>query len=354
MNDLKLSQLMIDHDFWSDPGPYSDVVLSTQVNLYRNIYYLPFPDMQEDKDIDFIKSIASKFIDNSDYSGFYNLLDLKDFDAHERRFLREKNIISPLMEARNNSLVIAGNKNNILLNEENHFNIQSMKPGLQISGAFKEADKLDDELNKFTIYAYSEELGYITANPGNLGAGLNVSIMMHLPVLTMTRNISELRNITGKYCVNIFGTRGDGAKTLGCIYKVLNSDSFGASEVEIIEKIDSAVRDIIEIECEARDNYVSEYGNKLEDVICRAYGILKFARILGYVEAMAYLSDVRLGIVLSIIKDIELHTINDLMINMQWAHLQRLAGRYFIDFQDCNIFRADYLRKQFNWSGAYE
>lgn len=354
MSDLKVSQLIPDTSCCPDIGPYSDVVLSTQVNLYRNIYSVPFPDMQAHRDTVFLKNLASRFIENSDYSGCFRLLDLNEINPQDKRLLKEKNIISSAMEGKNNCLVLTGGGNNILFNEENHFNIQSVKSGLQIAGAYKDADELDDELNKFAVYAYSEELGYITANPVNLGTGMNISVAMHLPVLTRTRNLPDLRNITGKYSVSISGTRGDGSRALGSVYKAMNSDYYGLTENEIISKTDTAVREIADMECEARDNMISENGRKLEDEICRSYGILKYARVLGFVESMAYLSDVRLGIILSIIKDMKLSVINNLMVNMQLAHMQILAGRSFADPDDCNVFRADYLRKKFTWSGAYE
>ncbi len=355
LNDTSIEELIEKSGFWSESGPFSDIVLSTRIRLGRNIYNVSFPHMQDEGDADYIRAITQKFINESEFHNLLKFLDLNNISSFNRRLLRERNIITSEMEEKKNSFVIIGINSDfdIMINEEDHFKIQVIKPGLQINDAYEIANDLDDELNRFVTYAYSDDLGYITTSPSNLGTGLKVSTMLHLPILSMNKKIAEVMKLVEKNGLKLVGTRGVGIKTLGMIYQLSNSASLGITEQEIIEKLVNTTLKIIDMESKARDDYLSEYENQLEDKICRSYGIIKYARTIDYVEAMNYLSDIRLGIILSFIKSIDLCKINDLMINSQWSHLQKIANRTFIDYSECDSFRAYYLREQLEWSTVY-
>ena len=206
------------------------------------------------------------------------------------------------------------------------------------------ADLIDDELNKFVPFAYSDDFGYVTACPSNLGTGLRISTMLHLPALSISGSIPEVIRITHDVGAKINGSLGEGTKTFGNMYQLSNRISLGLSEVDIIEEIDKITSKVVEMESLARDNYISHEDDRLKDVIWRYYGILKYSRSIGYTEAMDYLSNIRLGIILSIIKNIELQDINDMMINIQWSHLQKIANRIFSNSYDCDSFRSEYIR----------
>ncbi len=336
--------------FWSKTGPYGDVVLSTRVRLARNLAAVRFPHRQDESDANLIKSIARRFTTDSAFSDNLSMVELPSLDAADKRFLRERNIITGEMENSANSYVIINSDENfvIMVNEEDHFRIQVIKPGFQIMETYSLADKVDDEMNKFVSYAYSDDFGYLTTCPSNVGTGLRVSTMLHLPTLTIMRSIPDVIRVVRDYNADMKGTVGDGTKTVGSMYQVSSRVSLGKSEVDILEELDEVTTMLIEMEGEARDDYLSQYGKQLEDRIWRSYGLVKYSRILNYLDAMDHLSNIRLGIILSILKNIELHKINDLMVNVQWSHLQRIAQRAFPEGPECDGYRADYLRSQFD------
>ena len=41
-------------------------------------------------------------------------------------------------------------------------------------------------------YAFDEEFGYLTSCPSNTGTGMRASVMMHLPALTITKQIERI------------------------------------------------------------------------------------------------------------------------------------------------------------------
>ncbi|MFH0975442.1 MAG: hypothetical protein V1874_06630 [Spirochaetota bacterium] len=346
---INYNRILARESFWEGNAPFSDIVFSTGIRLIRNIYGIPFSHRQDEYNVRLLKSIAEKFVTKSKYSDL-KLLDLNAIGSDEKRFLREGNLITENIEAGNNSFIILGENNDfsILINDEDHFIIQVMKPGLGISKAYNIADSVDDEFNKFAVYAYSEETGFVTSNPST--GGLKVTVIFHLPALYITKKITDVFEIVKLSRLNIEGLKDEGLKTFGSIFILSSSMSAGIPETSVLNEIEKFSDKIISLETEAREDYVAGHKVRLEDKIGRSYGVLKYARKIGYAESMDYLSDIRLGIILSIIKNLKLQSVNKLMINMQWSHLQRIAGKEFYDTVEGDIFRAKYLRDQFEWS----
>lgn len=308
---------------------------------------LPFPNRLISEDTYPIRDAIGRFAHESAYRNNVNIIELKSIDSNEKRFLRERNIITYEMEVSDNSLVAINNADDftILVNEEDHFRIQVIRPGLQLMEAYKIADRVDTELNRFAAFAFSDDLGYLTACTSNLGTGLRVSVLLHLPVCTIKNCVHELIPEDKKNAIELKGTIGPSSKTLGSLYQVSNRISLGPSEVDIIETVDDVVSRILEIEDTSRDEYFSESRLELEDKICRSYGLLQYSRRISYIESMDHLSGVRLGIILAIIKNIDVKAVNELMVNVQWAHLQRHYGLLFKSTNECDEYRADYIRK---------
>ena len=73
--------------------------------------------------------------------------------------------------------------------------------------------------------------------------------------------------------------------------------------------------------------------------------MLKVARMISSEEIMHLLSQVRMGVNLGIINNIEMKTLNELFILTLPGHLQKLEGRE-LDSQQRNIIRAAYVRKR--------
>jgi protein arginine kinase len=82
----------------------------------------------------------------------------------------------------------------------------------------------------------------------------------------------------------------------------------------------------------------------LYDDVSRAFGILQTAKKISSEETMLYLSKVRMGVNLGLIRDLEIATVNKLLIHTQPAHLQKLRGKT-LNTTDRNIERAGYLQK---------
>jgi protein arginine kinase len=333
--------------FWTSCGPFSHIVISSRVRLARNMQSVPFPNRMVFDESHPVRDAVRRFARESAYRDHVAVMDLREIDSGEKRFLRERNVITYEIEVSDNSLVAIDNVEDftILVNEEDHFRIQVIRPGLQFMDAYRTADRVDTELNRFVPYAFSEELGYLTACTSNLGTALRVSVLLHLPVITMKNRISELIPEEKKNAVEIKGTIGPSSKTLGGLYQLSNRVSLGLSEVDIIETVDEVLGRIMATEDMLRDELFLLSRLEIEDRIWRSLGILSHARRLTYIESMDQISNIRLGIIMAVLKNMDVKVVNDLMVNIQWAHLQRHYNLLFKSTNECDEYRAEYIRK---------
>jgi protein arginine kinase len=340
-------------NFWEANGPKNDIVLSTRVRIGRNANFIPFHDSMNDRDFDLIKGIADSFISKTSLGENTICFDINKLDLHEKRLLLEKNIITNEMENSDKCLILINNTKDftILINDTDHFRIQVIRSGFQLDDAYKSADDIDDSLNSVVNYAFSDDFGYLTPDPINVGTGLNVSVIMHLPILTALKRVNEAVHFLREDGLQISGTLGNAARITGGLYLVRSKKYIGISEADVIESADDVINRIIKLEDDARDDFFAISKNELEDSSWRSLGILLYARRLNYVEAIEHLSRIRLGIVMSVIKDYSLAAINDLMVKIQWAHLQEYFGIRFKSIIDSDDYRAMFLRTELKKSG---
>jgi len=340
-------------NFWKQKGPRNDIVLSTRIRLGRNACYIPFPESMDEIDFEKIKGIAEMFISKTSSDPNTVCFNINELDLHEKRLLLEKNIITSEMENSDKCLILINNAEDytILVNDSDHFRIQVIRPGFQLHDTYKDADAIDDALNSVVKYAFSEHYGYLTPDPVNVGTGLKVSAILHLPVLTLQKRIGESIHFIRDNGFQISGTLGNTGRVTGGLYLVSSRKYLGMTEIDIIETADDIINRIIKLEDDARDEFAAISKKELEDSAWRSFGILLYARRLNYVEAVEHLSRIRLGVVMSVIKDYNLVTINDLMVKVQWAHLQEYFGLRFKSIIDSDDYRALFLRTELKNSG---
>jgi protein arginine kinase len=164
--------------------------------------------------------------------------------------------------------------------------------------------------------------------------------------LTLTKGLPEVLKMIEEIG-GIMIPVAEETKNFGSLYIVSNKKALGVSEIDIVEKMDEIVTTVVEMETEARDDYVSMRKTQLEDRIWRSFGLLKYAKTMSYAESIEYLSNVRLGVILSIIKNISLMQVNDVMVRIQSAHLQKYVGHEFLTPIECDNCRAEFLKEHF-------
>ncbi|UNL85107.1 protein arginine kinase [Priestia koreensis] len=312
-------------------GPDSDIVLSSRVRLARNLQDFLFPTVSKgEQDAHLTAKIKHDlFQDDTENNWEFEFITMGELEPLEKRVLVEKHLISPKLaeESVYGACILSKNEEiSIMINEEDHFRIQCLFPGLQLLESLNEANQIDDWIERNFDYAYDETRGYLTSCPTNVGTGLRASVMMHLPALVMTRQINRIIPAINQLGLVVRGIYGEGSEALGNIFQVSNQMTLGKSEEDIVGDLTSVVKQLIEQERAARNALLNTSHIELEDRVFRSYGTLSHSRIIESKEAAKCLSDIRLGIDLGYIKNIPRNILNELMIKTQPGFLQRYFG----------------------------
>ena len=114
---------------------------------------------------------------------------------------------------------------------------------------------------------------------------MRASVMMHLPALTMTKNMNRVINASTGLGIEIRGLYGEGTSAEGNLYQISNRITLGLNEKEILEKLKGVVSQIADSERKAREILEKNNKNALLDRLFRSYGILKYARSISSSEA---------------------------------------------------------------------
>lgn len=329
-------------------GPQSDIVLSSRIRLARNIAGIPFPSGLDAERADSVIIKVRDSISKSKSDFVFNDYIMQEIPSVERQFLVERHLISPglyKISARSAALISNDEVVSIMVNEEDHIRIQTILSGLQIKKSWEISSNIDDILEQNLEYAYNENWGYLTSCPTNVGTGMRASVMMHLPALNITGNMSRILQAIAHIGLTIRGLYGEGTEIVGNIFQISNQITLGRAEEEIVENLTAVTRQIIDKEKEARKILLESNRIQIEDKIWRSWGIMKNARVMNSNECMKLLSDVRLGADLNIIGNIPTQLLNEVLIETQTASLQRNSGKE-LSAGERDILRAEMVRNK--------
>jgi protein arginine kinase len=327
----------------------SDVAVSSRVRLARNIKNFPFPGrMDQDQGLKVIDMVRDSVFKSSDAMA-ENLVffDIQKLNPVDRQVLVEKHLISPDLadgSLKRAAIISRDERISIMINEEDHVRMQCIFPGMQLDDAWQLCNRLDLLMEEELEFAFDTSSGYLTCCPTNLGTGIRASVMVHLPALSMTGYISGVLEACGKLGMAVRGIYGEKSETLGNMFQISNQVTLGRTEEEIIASINNVTHQIIEQERTLRNELNRQSASRFEDRIYRSLGILANARIISTEESLRLLSDVRLGVDMKFIEGINAETLNEIMLFIQPAILQKLAGKQLAP-DERDIRRAELIRK---------
>ena len=331
-------------NWYLQSGKESDVVISSRVRLARNIKEFNFPGSLTKEDSKKVLNKIKEIVPSLGYG--LKFIELKDIDDITKISLIEKHLISPdfAMSKKENTAMIINDDENIciMVNEEDHIRLQVFSSGLDIENLMNLAIEIDEKLSELINYAYSEKYGFLTACPTNLGTSARCSVMVHLPALTLTGNISKVLEVVNNFGMNIRGIYGEGTKSQGNVYQIFNNQSLGITEKEIIKNVKAITEKVIEQERLAR-KYLSKNFLQLEDRVYRSFGIISYSKVLSAEECRKFLSDVKLGTDLGIIKELTDFKVNKMLLYTKPGNLQKYFGKQLSGFER-DIKRAEVIK----------
>ncbi|MBY0312812.1 MAG: protein arginine kinase [Phycisphaerales bacterium] len=370
-------------------GADADVVVSSRIRMARNLAGFPFLARSTRAQREQVLDICRERLMSCGISNQMMWVDVHDAPPLDRTLMVERHLISkehakgvvpgagaqktdktaepseaadvgdPAVaqtganEPRGVAISLPDERVSVMVNEEDHLRIQVLVSGLALEEAFAQVSAVDDLIegpcgrSGHTLrYAYSPRFGYLTCCPTNVGTGIRVSVMLHLPALKLTGEMDKVRRAARDMSLAVRGYYGEGSEAAGEFYQISNQTTLGKAESVILHEFQQEIiPQVIAYERAARRFMLEKRRRLLEDKIFRALGLLRHARLLSPEEALTLLSDVRLGVVTGLIKDVNEQDVNQLILLTQPAHLQRVLGKE-MDQNQRREARADLVRER--------
>ncbi|MFC7335582.1 protein arginine kinase [Haloferula chungangensis] len=335
-------------DWMTGEGADNAIVLTSRIRLARNIAGIPFPGWakkyQRAEALEQMRPAVEALSCMKD--PFSHELD--SLSSVQKQVMVERHLISREHAARGEgSAAVIERRQSvaIMINEEDHLRMQSIRPGLELSAAYEALAEVDDQLAEKLEYAFDPDLGYLTTCPTNLGTGMRASAMLHLPALVLSDQIGQVLQAVNKIGLAVRGIFGEGTESLGNLFQISNQSTLGESEETILRRLERVISQVALHERNARGKLVEDDPDMVCDKIGRAYGVLRNAWIIDSKEALNHLSLLRLGGDLGIFSDDTVRLCDELLMEIQPAHLQMHSGRKLAP-EERDTIRAEIVRSR--------
>ena len=305
----------------------SSTILSSRVRLARNYEDLPFDTARKPEEAATCIARTANALALSGMEEGFQLIRLSALTEIQRNALAESRLISrDLLKEPETAAVLLRQEDalSIMINEEDHLRIQAVRPGLDLLSAASACFRVDDALSRQVAFAFDKQLGYLTACPTNTGTGMRASLLMHLPMLTICKQMGNVGQIVAKVGLTIRGVYGEGAEALGNLYQVSNQVTLGRTEQELISAVTAVGHQLTDMENVLREKALATSRVTLEDTVFRAWGLMQYARVMPLNEFFKHWSGVRLGADLGLLP-VKAATLDAMLEQAQDANLQSLA-----------------------------
>jgi len=298
---MKLTEISNEINEWfSGSGPLADVVISSRIRLARNLSEHKFlgrcTNAEKAEILKKLKDILLS-LDLGDEVFYISIDKAGELDRH---FLVERHLISrhhAFGKGPRGAVIARRESFTAMINEEDHLRLQVLKSGMCLGECAEQINHIDDMIEKKVDYAFHPRYGYLTACPTNVGTGIRVSVMLHLPALKITGQIEKFLNMAKDMTLAVRGLFGEGTEAAGDFYQLSNQATLGIAEKDIVSQFEKAIiPEIVEYEYAARNHLLHKEIDVLDDKISRATALLKNAHLISSQEALFLLSHLRLGI----------------------------------------------------------
>lgn len=297
----------------------TDIILSTWVNLSRNIKNFPFINTISKKDREVLRTLIIEKIESQLKTYKFDKILLDEVEPEDLLLLKERHLI----ERTNAAFVEAAalfhttsESKSILINGFDHIRMQIAHHGLACKTLWEQITHLDDELMQIFQYAYKDQFGFLTTSMFQAGTGLKVEILMHLPVSVFTGKINQKIHQLNSEGISVKHFFDESDLPIGNLFVLSNQKTIGMTESEIIDKLENAAIQLSLEEKTLRDNLFQSNKEEMLDKIHRSFGLLSNSYRISFQEAYTYLSILKIGIDTKVI---------EFITQNQWCRLFQLV-----------------------------
>lgn len=277
-------------------GGFNDLCATTRVRLARNLKGYPYRNLSDEKKNEIADKVMAAIAAAPAISSQFTRQTLRPNDPASAALV-ERHLISPDFARMGGPLITTADGGvSIMIGEEDHLRIQILGHGLCPRECMDAGRRLASLIEAGAPMDYSEQFGYLTACPSNLGTGLRASVMLHLPVLASNGGLNQLINRAARQGFTVRGAYGEGSQAVGGFYQLSNQVTLGLSEDAILDRLIDVATETITMEKRAREALRAANEPALADKICRAVGALQTARLMTSSEALDNLSFALMGV----------------------------------------------------------
>ena len=302
-------------------GAEDNIVLYSKVSIYRNLENIRFHHHMDKNEFDKVDSILQKNIEDLNLN--LTKIKLANIKPCEIKILKE-NITIPKKRNLLNATLYTNEERSIsiLINSNEHLEIQTIARGLELKNCFKTANDIENKLDEKIDFAFDKKFGYLTSSPQKIGTAMNLTVSISIPAILWKtpENIDYFINKFSKFGFDL-SLLSIGKKNIP-ILTITNKVMIGIKEKDILKKTLDIVNDILDKEKNIRGRIKKLYKIKIEDRICRSEAILSSAKILNYGEIIKYSFWLRMGLYYDMLKDIKIDDLYYMLFAAKNNHLQ--------------------------------
>ena len=327
----------------------SGIAISSRIRLARNIKGRQFPyTLDSDSKVDVIDEVFET-IENLPFRKRINKYELENLTDREKRILLERKIITydSIVSEECGIAVEKNEKYSILINEDDHLHIQALQAGLDLEKCWDAVEAIDDALATKLDYSFSNDFGYLTSSPANVGTGMKASVYLDLTASLLTGQLPGIKQACKVFGHVFMGDNNEDDNYCGTRFMISSRKTLGLTERDVIREFNGFIEEVIKSEMKARQKLIADSPEKLLNHISRAFGNLKYSCLLSEEEAWELLYTLRTGTELSLFDQITAEDINRLLVMCGDSHLQN-ALEASLDLESLEIARAEFFKKQLN------
>ena len=244
-------------DWLGQEGAEREIAVSTRARLARNLAEFVFPQratLTERQRVAQLVREAAKIGELTRLKPY----ELEKLDKSERQALVATQRISPTMadgEPGRWALLSADGAFSILVNEEDHLRLQALAPGCEPLRVFERVSTAERLLARGLEFATDDRLGFLTTSLANVGTGLRLSVLLHLPGLTLLKELEPQLEAVRALGGTVRGLHGEGSAPTGALYQVSHEITYRPENdpMLFVRSVQAATQVLIAAEKSARE-----------------------------------------------------------------------------------------------------
>lgn len=323
--------------WYAYPGPEEDVILSTRVRLARNLADFVFPEFLKSEDAERVQSLVFDSFLHLENPDSFQSLRSSSLDSLGQRILSERGMFPYAMYSlpwtggviRNDGRVACS------VNYCDHLRIASFCAGFNCTDSYWLSRSLDSRLQDSLQFAASSEFGYLTARMRDVGSGMKLTAVLHLPSLVVNRIHDKVfKEAQYDGCsVGGFFVPGDMGVPPGAYYVVQNRQSYKGDEQAQLRHFEQTVKRIVEYERGSAMNLLETKPTRVKDSVYRAIATIKYGRLVTNREGIELVSKIKWGVNLRLLSGIAHNELTALLYRIQNAHLMYVIRNGKFNFE---------------------